>query len=218
MKFPEIKFDGLPAGERIKWRTRLSRLIGSLSPRERGIVPPIFVYTTLSKALYQTFNPDSPYIDELAADFFSPKKVIWGFSYLNDDKVRNQKISKDDFQRIVLAIQKREDKPEMLTPEFIILHEIGHFYIEKVEKIKTCNHNAKAVEYMADQFAVRSYLRLHHKHPDYVTFSNKQKQIKWEQGMVRAFARHSSGLERLDFNKIANEMMEEVQWQSLYQK
>jgi hypothetical protein len=71
-----IYFDkSICVADKVRWGRLLSFLVTILPEDERKIIPDFYVYTTMLKALYHTFNSDMVHIDTLASEYTGEKVI-----------------------------------------------------------------------------------------------------------------------------------------------
>lgn len=161
--------DGVDPHVRPLWRRVIATSFMSVPPEVQAVVPPFYVYNTLNECLHYTFNPSHPAVDKMSEQFAFDK--VWSFAFLQNPEIRHEDIPEDDFQRILVASSRNGLTPD-LSPEMVILHEIGHFHMFMNEGVPYTSANKRDVEDACNGFALEMYARLLVQNPQYTTVSN----------------------------------------------
>lgn len=151
------------------WRKVIATSFMSVPVEVQAVVPPFYVYNTLNECLHYTFNSSHPAVDKMSEQFAFDK--VWSFAFLQNPEIRNRDIPEEDFQRILVASSRNGLTPD-LSPEMVILHEIGHFHLFVNQKIPYTSANKRDVEDACNRFALEMYARLLVQNPQYTTVSN----------------------------------------------
>lgn len=170
MRDPVIEFsENVSFKEKMMWRRVISTLFLSLPEECLEHVPKFRVFTTMVECLSETFDLSHPMVDKLS-DRFSRDKV-WSFACLQNPNLRKKNLEESDFFNIVVS-SSRANLTSDLSPETVILHEIGHFFYFFGKGIPYNVTNQREVEDMCNKFALDEYLRLISMYPQYSTESN----------------------------------------------
>jgi len=181
--------EGVDPHVRPLWRRVIATSYMSVLPEVQAVVPPFYIYNTLNECLHHTFNPSHPAVDKLAEQFAFDK--VWSFAFLQSPELRNANIPEDNFQRILVASSRNGLTPD-LSPEMVILHEIGHFHMFINEGVPYNVANKRDVEDACNRFALEMYARLLVMNPQYTTASNDP-HIQNMEGVLKAFAAKRKG-------------------------
>lgn len=183
---PIINIDnGVPCDVRVMWRKIITACMSCLDTETCRVTPPFYIYNTLVECLYHTFYPSHPMVDKLLDQYAQDK--VWSFAFLQEPQMRNPKIPETEFQRIVIASSRNVITPD-LSPEMVVLHEVGHFDQFLRHGVPYNNTTKIMVENACNEFASVKYGRLIAMHPQYTTYSSDKALRKCET-FIREYVR-----------------------------
>jgi hypothetical protein len=195
----KMQFDESMSMEKIlMWRRIIHLSLKSLSDRQKQFIPDIYIYTTLTKSISETFNISHPGCDKICQKLF--KDGTWAFAFLQTPSLRNDRIKKSDFKRAVFASSRHELTPDM-SPEIVVMHELMHFWIFEGLKIPFNVRNEEDVEVMCNEHAIACYVSLMARNPQYTTHSADRVLMDIEGSIRKVFESYSRELdeERYEF-------------------
>ena len=213
MKEVQITFKGdISRREKIRWSRAIDTAMNSLTDYEKRVVPEFKVYPTVVMSIADNFRTEDLATDSVISMIFFYGK--WAYSKILSDSG----IFDKNELFISLSTKLFGNFMNETPPEFIILHEVGHFQVQHRKQISRYLENRGEVEFLADKYALYALARMLYRNPGYKSISRYKKHIEFIDNM-RDLLKEELGDRkpapaelRGKLKRVANRMLTLLEW------